>query len=369
MPPLELQEGLTNGTFKILVDVRRTDEWSQGHIPNATFAENLALDGVQPPAEVMRCVEQGNCPIVVSCRSGGRAAVAIERLINLFNATEDSLFNGQGVSQWTSAGLKLSTDPSKDPMCEQRNNDNKCELMEDMEEEVEIQSLPPVISLSADELYNGMMAEQFDVVLDVRSFAEFEAGHIANVSFVDGLATSGVVPELLLFKQMGNDGEDANETMSSCRARACHIAVTCRSGNRAGVAIERLQKEFKFEFNQFYNGGGTLQWEQAGYPLVTTLESVIPKCALASVVSSLEDAVARNATLDGIDEFGNCTSCCMASLTNETVVEIPEESMEGMDDDPKDAMNSLETMDDDASPAMRVVFVLVAGVVVAGSIF
>ncbi|KAL3911291.1 MAG: hypothetical protein SGILL_007339, partial [Bacillariaceae sp.] len=100
-------------------------------------------------------------------------------------------------------------------MCEQRMNDKTCELMEDMEEVVMAPSLPPVISISADELYNGMMADQFDVVLDVRSFAEFEAGHIPNVSFVEGLATSGVVPELLLFQQMGNDGDDANTTILS----------------------------------------------------------------------------------------------------------------------------------------------------------
>ena len=50
----------------------------------------------------------------------------------------------------------------------------------------------------------------------------------------------------------------------------------CRSGNRAGVAIDLLLES---GFNgTIYNGLGTSQWTAAGYPLVTT-ESVLPKCS------------------------------------------------------------------------------------------
>ena len=370
VPPLELYDKIQDGTFKILVDVRTAAEWEQGHLPGALFAENLSLDEVEPPPELMRCLELGNCPIVVYCRSGGRAAVAIQRLITLYGANEENLYNGQGVGQWTSANLPLSTDPSKDPMCEARSNDETCELMKDMEEE-EVDLVPPaVVSLSADELYDGMMTEQFDVVLNMRSFAEFEAGHIPNVSLIDGLATPGVVPDLLLFQQSDDNGAEANNTMSTCRTKACHIAVTCRTGNRAGAAIERMQKEFNFTHNYFYNGGGTSQWEAAGYSLVTTLQSVVPKCAMERQDDSEEVAILRNGTMDGFDGLESCSTCCLAPSVNETMLEPPEESTEGLDTsgETENSPNGFETMDDAAS-AKHVAFVLVSGAIVMWSLF
>jgi rhodanese-related sulfurtransferase len=344
---MELNVGIQNGTFKILIDVRSQNEWNSGHLENATLAENLASDGIDPPPEVLSCLELGNCPIVVYCRSGARAGAAIERLIQLYGANGDMLYNGQGVSQWTSAGLPLDMSlESKDPMCEKRNNNEQCEQADDMNEDVMTQppSSPPVISLSADELYEGMVGDQFDIVIDVRSIEEFREGHIENVTFIEGLATEGVVPEILLYQQMSEDDSDTTEVMPTlCRYTACHIAVTCRSGSRAGAAIDRLRNEFNFTQTQFYNGGGTFQWEQAGYPLVTTLESVIPRCAAMSEIDNTVLST-RNATLDGMDEDGNCYTCCkFRGVMNETAVDVNglEDVLDDSEASSKDVMNSI----------------------------
>jgi len=105
-------------TFNAVIDVRSSPEWEEGHIENATFVENLAsfgtgMDEVSAPSDLAGCE---NCSIVAYCGSGARAQIALENLLDA--GFQGRLYNGQGVSQWTAAGLPLVTDvDSVTPPC------------------------------------------------------------------------------------------------------------------------------------------------------------------------------------------------------------------------------------------------------------
>ena len=112
--------------------------------------------------------------------------------------------------------------------------------------------------LTPEEFYVGIQNGTFNVVVDVRTVEEWDAGHIENATFVENLASSGT-PDLIL----------------GCKQ--CTMVIYCRVGNRAGNAIIRLREEFGFE-GKLYNGLGVNQWTDEGYPLVTEQDSVNPPC-------------------------------------------------------------------------------------------
>lgn len=99
----ELYQGIQNGDFDVLVDVRSADEYTAGHIANATLMENLAVDGFPnaSPDDLAGCE---SCRVAVYCRSGARAVVAATYLID---AGFHVLYNGGGTNQWTEAGYTL----------------------------------------------------------------------------------------------------------------------------------------------------------------------------------------------------------------------------------------------------------------------
>eukprot|EP00934_Nitzschia_sp_Nitz4_P003185 Nitzschia sp. Nitz4//scaffold684_size1748//1005//1568//NITZ4_009316-RA/size1748-processed-gene-0.0-mRNA-1//-1//CDS//3329556539//3175//frame0 len=113
---------------------------------------------------------------------------------------------------------------------------------------------------SSEELYEGIMDGMFDVVLDVRTQAEWDAGHIPEATFLEDLHVANTT---------------SASTILSCSL--CVVAVYCGIGVRAGLAIERLIDEFGFDPNNTYNGLGTDQWVAAGYKLVNT-SSQVPPC-------------------------------------------------------------------------------------------
>jgi len=86
------------------------------------------------------------------------------------------------------------------------------------------------------------------VVLDVRTPAEFAAGHIANAINIDveGMTFGGDTSKL-----------DKSAT----------YAVYCQSGRRSGIAVGEL-KDAGFT-NLFELDGGILAWQSAGLPTVT----------------------------------------------------------------------------------------------------
>lgn len=87
-----------------------------GHIPGATFAENLGSFGgsneVATPSDLMGCE---NCNIAVYCQSGNRASSAIQILLD--NGFKGQLYNGRGTGDWVDAGFDLVDTPSTEPPC------------------------------------------------------------------------------------------------------------------------------------------------------------------------------------------------------------------------------------------------------------
>ncbi|MEJ2750080.1 MAG: rhodanese-like domain-containing protein [Anaerolineae bacterium] len=82
------------------------------------------------------------------------------------------------------------------------------------------------------------------VLIDVREQAEYDEGHIPNITLIP-LAT---VPDNL-------DKIPTDKT----------VIVTCHSGNRSGQATEYLRQQ---GFDNVHNmEGGIVAWEAAGYPV------------------------------------------------------------------------------------------------------
>jgi rhodanese-related sulfurtransferase len=77
-----------------IVDVRTPDEFAQEHIPGST---NIPLDSL--PAAVARLQSQPK--VILSCRSGNRAAIACQQLEQL-NLSDLSLLEG-GLMGWKAA--------------------------------------------------------------------------------------------------------------------------------------------------------------------------------------------------------------------------------------------------------------------------
>jgi rhodanese-related sulfurtransferase len=86
------------------------------------------------------------------------------------------------------------------------------------------------------------------VVLDVRTRGEFNEGHIANAINIDveGATFLNEIAQL-----------DKSKT----------YAVYCRSGRRSADAVTKMSNE---QFVSLFNlNGGILDWQSAGYPVVT----------------------------------------------------------------------------------------------------
>jgi rhodanese-related sulfurtransferase len=113
----QLYDLLTGGKIDLLIDVRTESEWNLGHIENATFVKNLQAeladtDDYQATLTSLNLWGCRYCNVAVYCGSGARAGEALDHLIKA--GFEGQLYNGLGVSQWTSMGYELVNDPSKD---------------------------------------------------------------------------------------------------------------------------------------------------------------------------------------------------------------------------------------------------------------
>jgi rhodanese-related sulfurtransferase len=111
LEPEEFFAGIENGDYDAILDVRTFEAWTAGHIPNSTLVENLASIGT--PVDILGC---SNCTLAVYCTVGDLAGRAITRLQSVFGFT-GTLYNAQGVSQWTEAGYSLTTMESPPPLC------------------------------------------------------------------------------------------------------------------------------------------------------------------------------------------------------------------------------------------------------------
>ncbi len=86
-----------------------------------------------------------------------------------------------------------------------------------------------------------------ELILDVRTAEEFQEGHIAGALNIDHESVLDHVDELKRFKA---------------------VYVHCRSGGRAGFAVNALQQAGLTNLVCIGNTG-MLHWVAAGYPVVT----------------------------------------------------------------------------------------------------
>jgi rhodanese-related sulfurtransferase len=77
----------------VIVDVRRQDEYSEGHIPGAILVPNESIGTEQP--EALPDLDQ---IILVYCRSGRRSKEAAQKL---FDMGYTNIYEFGGIIDWT----------------------------------------------------------------------------------------------------------------------------------------------------------------------------------------------------------------------------------------------------------------------------
>lgn len=77
----------------IILDVRRPDEYAQGHIPGAINAANETITDQEPQELLDR-----KKTIYVYCRSGNRSRQAAEKLVNM---GYENIVDCGGIMDWT----------------------------------------------------------------------------------------------------------------------------------------------------------------------------------------------------------------------------------------------------------------------------
>lgn len=103
----EAKEMMKKNDGHIIVDVRRQDEYDQGHIPGAILIPNESI-GAQRPAELPNL----NQIILVYCRSGRRSKEAAQKL---FDMGYKNIYEFGGIIDWTGDIVKdEKIEPEKD---------------------------------------------------------------------------------------------------------------------------------------------------------------------------------------------------------------------------------------------------------------
>jgi len=112
------------------------------------------------------------------------------------------------------------------------------------EEEIPSEEIPAVIYISVEEVFEIITSGGDYIILDVRTPEEFDQGHLEGVVHIPVDELEGRLGELPQDKP---------------------IIVYCKSGGRSSTAADLLIEN---GFTQVYNmSGGTLEWEQKGYPM------------------------------------------------------------------------------------------------------
>ena len=92
----DLKRGLRDGSI-ILVDVRESNEFEDGHIPGARLNALQSFDPAMLPQH------EADKRIVFSCRSGKRSLVALERA-HAAGRTDITAHYPGGMLDWNAAG-------------------------------------------------------------------------------------------------------------------------------------------------------------------------------------------------------------------------------------------------------------------------
>jgi rhodanese-related sulfurtransferase len=92
----ELKKGLADGSI-VLVDVREPNEFADGHIPGALLNPLQSFDPAALPPH------KDGQKVVLSCRSGKRSLVAMERA-RAAGRTDITAHYAGGMLDWNAAG-------------------------------------------------------------------------------------------------------------------------------------------------------------------------------------------------------------------------------------------------------------------------
>jgi rhodanese-related sulfurtransferase len=95
LPAVDVLAASTLPAGAVLLDVRESDEWADGHAPDAVHLpmSSIAIEDI-PPGR----------PVYVICRSGNRSARVVEALL----ANDVECFNVEGgMIAWADAGLPV----------------------------------------------------------------------------------------------------------------------------------------------------------------------------------------------------------------------------------------------------------------------
>ena len=88
----EAKEMMTKDDGHIIVDVRRQDEYDEGHIPGAVLIPNESITGKQPEQ-----LPDLNQVILIYCRSGRRSKEASQKLADMGYT---NIYEFGGINTW-----------------------------------------------------------------------------------------------------------------------------------------------------------------------------------------------------------------------------------------------------------------------------
>ena len=94
----EAKEMMTKDDGHIIVDVRRQDEYDEGHIPDAVLIPNESITDKQPDE-----LHDLNQIILVYCRSGRRSKEASQKLTDMGYT---NVYEFGGINTWTGEVVK-----------------------------------------------------------------------------------------------------------------------------------------------------------------------------------------------------------------------------------------------------------------------
>lgn len=94
----EAKTMMTKKDDHIIVDVRRQDEYDEGHIPNAVLIPNESITNEQPKE-----LPDLNQIILVYCRSGRRSKEASQKLADIGYT---KVYEFGGINSWTGEIIK-----------------------------------------------------------------------------------------------------------------------------------------------------------------------------------------------------------------------------------------------------------------------
>lgn len=90
----DVKNMVDTGTDFVLLDVRTPEEYAEAHI---STAENLPVDSIEADTAA-EFIPSTDTPVVVYCRSGHRAGIALDTLQSLGYT---NVKNMGGISEWT----------------------------------------------------------------------------------------------------------------------------------------------------------------------------------------------------------------------------------------------------------------------------